>query len=102
MDAKDHIGNPIDLAFIRMRGDEAEETVEAGNGREGGRCLFGGKGAGGGEDASIHAATVVQQVAERCDRSTAGSLRLPATPLIGWGRLGEKGQAQWGTVQRRV
>jgi hypothetical protein len=36
MDAKDHIGSSIYLASIWMRGDEAEETVEAGNGREGG------------------------------------------------------------------
>ena len=36
MDAKDHIGSPIDLAPIRMGGDEAKETVKAGHGGEGG------------------------------------------------------------------
>ncbi len=39
MDAKDHIGRPIDLASIRMRGDEAKKTVEARHGGEGGRDL---------------------------------------------------------------
>ena len=63
MDAKDHIGSPIDLAPIRMGRDEAEETVEAGHGGEGGGDLFGGEGAGGREDTRIHAARVVQQVA---------------------------------------
>ncbi len=63
MDAKDHIGSPIDLASIRMRGDEAKKTVEAGHGGEGGRDLFSGEGAGGREDTRIHAAPVVQQVA---------------------------------------
>ncbi len=41
----------------------------------------------------------------RCARSTAGSRLLPATPWIGRGRLGGKGQAQWGIggpgIQRR-
>jgi hypothetical protein len=36
MDAKDHIRSPIDLAPIRMGGDEAKETVKAGHGGEGG------------------------------------------------------------------
>ncbi len=90
MDAKDHIGSPIDLASILMRGDEAKKTIEAGHGGEGGRDLFSGKGAGGREDTRIHAAPVVQQVAD-C-----------YLQLL---RLGEKGQAQWGTggpgIQRR-
>jgi hypothetical protein len=63
MDAKDHVGSPIDLASIRMRGDEAQETVKAGHGREGGGGLFRGEGAGRGEDPSVHAPPVVQQVA---------------------------------------
>ncbi len=36
MDAEDHIGSPINLAPIRMGGDEAKETVKAGHGGEGG------------------------------------------------------------------
>jgi hypothetical protein len=71
MDAKEHIGSPIYLASIRMRGDEAKETVKAGHGREGGGGLFSDEAAGGGEDASVLYLGVV------------------------W--LGEKGQAQWGT-----
>ncbi len=63
MDAKDHIGSPIDLASIRMRGDEVKKTVEAGHGGEGGGDLFSGEGAGGRKDTRIHAAPVVQQVA---------------------------------------
>jgi hypothetical protein len=46
-----------------MRGDEAKETVKTGHGREGGGSLFSGEDAGGGEDASVHAAPVVEQVA---------------------------------------
>jgi hypothetical protein len=63
MDAKDHIGSPIDLAPIRMGRDEAEETVKAGHGGEGGGGLLGGKSTGRSEDASVNTATVVQQVA---------------------------------------
>jgi hypothetical protein len=63
MDAKDHIGSPIDLAPIRMGRDVAEETVKAGHGGEGGRDLFGGESTGRGEDASVDTAAVVQQVA---------------------------------------
>ncbi len=79
MDAKDHIGSPIDLASIRMRGDEAKKTVEAGHGGEGGRDLFSGEGAGGREDTRIHAAPVVQQVAD-C------YLQLLGLGRGGWGR----------------
>ena len=63
MDAKDHIGSPIDLAPIRMGRDEAEETVKAGHGEEGGGDLCGGEGAGGREDTSVNTTTVVEQVA---------------------------------------
>ena len=63
MDAQDHIGSPIDLAPIRMGRDEAEETVKAGQGGEGGGGLLGGKSTGRSEDASVNTATVVQQVA---------------------------------------
>jgi hypothetical protein len=63
MDAKDHIGSPIDLAPIRMGRDVAEETVKAGHGGEGGGDLFGGESTGRGEDASVDTAAVVQQVA---------------------------------------
>jgi hypothetical protein len=63
MDAKDHIGSPIDLASIRMRGDEAKETVKAGHSGEGGGGLFRGESTGRSEDASIRAAPVVEQVA---------------------------------------
>ncbi len=63
MDAKDHIGSPIDLASIRMRGDKAKKTVEASHGGEGGGDLFSGEGADGREDTHIHTAPVVQQVA---------------------------------------
>ncbi len=81
---KDHIGSPIDLASIWMRGDEAKKTVEAGHGGEGGGDLFSGEGAGGREDTRIHAAPVVQQVAcqnytkaaEYRAHSTAQVLRL--------------------------
>ena len=40
MDAQNHLGGPIDFAPIRMGRDEAEETVEAGHGGEGGGGLF--------------------------------------------------------------
>ncbi len=65
MDAKDHVGGPIDLASIRMRGDEAKETVTAGHGGEGGGDLglFHGEGACRGEDARVYAVPVVEQVA---------------------------------------
>jgi hypothetical protein len=88
MDAKDHIGSSTDLASIRMRGDEAKETVKAGHGREGGGRLFSGEDAGGSEDASVNAPAI---------GSRAGSLPPPAVPLPGWVWLGEEGQAQWGT-----
>ncbi len=65
MDAKDHIGSPIDLASIWMGGDEAKKTVKAGHGGEGGGGLFRGEGACRGEDARVHAAPVVEQVAYR-------------------------------------
>jgi hypothetical protein len=88
MDAQDHIRCPIDLASIRMRRDKGQETVQAGHGGEGGGGLFCGESAGRGEDTSVNAAPVA---------SIASSLLLPAIPWIGWGRLGEKCQAQWGT-----
>ena len=62
MDAKDHIGSPIDLAPIRMGRDEAEETVKAGHGGEGGGDLFAGERTGGGEDARVYAPPVVEEV----------------------------------------
>jgi hypothetical protein len=70
MGEKDRIGSPIDLASIWMRENEAEETVKA--------SLFSGESAGGGKDASVHAALVVEQIA-----------------YLLW--LGKKGQVQWGT-----
>jgi hypothetical protein len=63
MDAKDHIGSPIDLASIRMGGDEPKKTVKAGHGGEGGGGLFRGEGACSGDDARVHAAPAVEQVA---------------------------------------
>jgi hypothetical protein len=63
MDAKDHIGSPKDLASIRMGGDEAKKAVKAGHGGEGGGGLFRGEGACRGDDARVHAAPVVEQVA---------------------------------------
>ena len=65
MDAKDHIGSPIDLAPIRMGRDEAEETVKAGHGGEGGGDLFAGERTGGGEDARVYTPPVVEEVAHR-------------------------------------
>ncbi len=40
MDAKNHIGSPMDFAPIRMGRDKAEEPIEAGHGGEGGGGLF--------------------------------------------------------------
>jgi hypothetical protein len=79
MDAKDHIGIPIDLASIRMRGDEAKETVKVDHGKEGSGDLFSGERAGGRQDASVHTAPTVEQVAHCYP---------PAVPWIGWVRLG--------------
>jgi hypothetical protein len=39
MDAQNHLGDPIDFALIRMGRDEAEETVKAVHGGEGGGGL---------------------------------------------------------------
>ena len=64
MHPQDHIGSPIDLAGIGMGGDIAEKTIETRHGGEGRGCLFAGEGAGGGKDAAVHAASVVQQVAD--------------------------------------
>ncbi len=63
MDAKDHIGSPIDLAFIQMGGDESKKTVKTGHGGEGRGGLFRGEDACRGEDARVHAAPVLEQVA---------------------------------------
>ena len=65
MDARDHIGSPIDLASIRMGGDEAKKTVKAGHGGEGGGGLFRGEGACRGEDAEVYTPPVVEEVAHR-------------------------------------
>ncbi len=64
MHPQDHIGSPIDLAGIRMGGDIAKKTIETRHGGKGRGCLFAGEGAGGGKDAAVHAASVVQQVAD--------------------------------------
>jgi hypothetical protein len=64
MDSQDHVGSPIDLAAIRMGRDKAEKAVKAREGCKGGGGLFGGKGAGRREDASVDAAPVVQEVAD--------------------------------------
>jgi len=79
MDAQDHIGSPIDLAPIRMGRDKAEETVETGHGGEGGGDLFGGESTGRGEDASVNAAPVIEQVAYRY-------LQFLGLGGCGWGR----------------
>ena len=65
MDAKNHLGSPIDFAPIRMGRDEAEETVKAGHGGEGGGDLFAGERTGGGEDARVYTPPVVEEVAHR-------------------------------------
>jgi hypothetical protein len=63
MHPQDHIGSPIDLAGIGVGGDIAEKPIKTRHGGEGRGCLFAGEGAGGGKDATVHAASVVQQVA---------------------------------------
>ncbi len=56
---QDHIESPIDLASIEMGGDIAKKTIEARNDEEGRGCQFAGKGAFGGKDAAVHAASVL-------------------------------------------
>jgi hypothetical protein len=101
MDAQDHIGCPIDLASIRMRRDKGQETVKAGHSGEGGRDLFRGQSTGRGEDASVNAAPVVEQVAY-------GYLQFLELGGCGWGRkvrpsggLGGPGSKGGGGVERR-
>ena len=65
MDAQNHLGGPIDFAPIRMGRNEAEEAAEASYGGEGGRNLFRGESAGGGEDARVYTPPVVEEVAHR-------------------------------------
>ena len=48
-----------------MGRDEAEETVKAGHGGEGGGDLFAGERTGGGEDARVYTPPVVEEVANR-------------------------------------
>ena len=79
MDAQYHVGCPIDLASIRMRRDKGQETVKAGHSGEGGGGLFRGESAGRSEDASVHAAPVVEQVAYRY-------LQFLGLGGCGWGR----------------
>ena len=79
MDAQNHLGGPIDFAPIRMGRDEAEETVKAGHGGEGGGDLFGGERAGGGEDARVYTPPVVEEVAHR-------DLQFLYLGRGGWGR----------------
>jgi hypothetical protein len=66
MHPPDHIGSPIDFAGVGMGGDISDQTIETRHGGEGGGCLFTGESAGGGEDAIVHAAPVVKQVADSC------------------------------------
>ncbi len=61
---QDHIGSPIDLVGIGMGGDIAQKTIETRHGGEGRGCPFAGEGAGGRKDTAVHAASVVQQVAD--------------------------------------
>ena len=92
MDAKNHLGSPIDFAPIRMGRDEAEETVKAGHGGEGGGDLFAGERTGGGEDARVYTPPVVEEVAHRdlqfLDLGSGGwgrEVRPGAVPVGDWG-----------------
>ena len=62
-DVERHRGRPEDLQAVAMGCDKAKETVEICHGGTGGSGLGAGQRTGGGEHATVDAATVIQEIA---------------------------------------